>query len=113
MSFLIGPVSGALVAGGVYYGFSNLIESRTEQHRKDLHVLARRLITPPAEQDPPPSAADRITHSPFTSIVKQSWNDRLGELYGFTRREGERAGAWGRKVLYGGDADASETGPSQ
>ncbi|KAF8957528.1 hypothetical protein BDZ97DRAFT_104269 [Flammula alnicola] len=47
MSFLVGPVSGALVAGGVYYGFSNLIQTRTEQHIKDLHALSVRLVETP------------------------------------------------------------------
>ncbi|KAH9834751.1 uncharacterized protein C8Q71DRAFT_766217 [Rhodofomes roseus] len=36
MSFLVGPISGALAAGGVYYGFSTMIQTRTEQHRTDV-----------------------------------------------------------------------------
>ncbi|KAN0107731.1 hypothetical protein V8E52_009820 [Russula decolorans] len=104
MSFIIGPLSGALVAGGIYYGFSNLIESRTNRHREDLHTLSRRLITPPAEYDPPPPAAARIVMKPFAELIKQSWNDKVGGLYALTRKEGERASSWGRRVLYGGDA---------
>lgn len=106
MSFLIGPVSGALVAGGIYYGFSNLMESRTNQHRDNLHVLSQKLITPPSEHDPPPTAAARIVKKPLTTLIKQRWNEKVNELYGLTGRGGERASSWGREMLYGGDASA-------
>jgi altered-inheritance-of-mitochondria protein 5 len=35
MSFLLGTTAGALVAGGVYYGFSNLVHGRTVQHQAE------------------------------------------------------------------------------
>jgi hypothetical protein len=41
---------------------------------------------------------------PFAELIKQSWNDKVGGLYALTRKEGERASSWGRRVLYGGDA---------
>ncbi|KAI0049484.1 hypothetical protein FA95DRAFT_1489051 [Auriscalpium vulgare] len=104
MSFIVGPLSGALFAGGIYYGFSNLIQTRTEQHRSDLHTLSQRLIAPPSIHPAPPTAAARIVRNPFGSLVKHSWNDRLTGLYSSVRRESSRAGAWGRSVLYGGDA---------
>ncbi|KAH9993303.1 hypothetical protein BJV74DRAFT_770993 [Russula compacta] len=113
MSFIIGPLSGALVAGGIYYGFSNLIDSRTDRHRQDLHALSRRLITPPAEYDPPTPAAARIVMKPFTELIKQSWNDKIGGFYALTRKEGERASSWGRRVLYGGDSSAGKATSSQ
>jgi len=113
MSFIISSLSGALVAGGIYYGFSNLIELRTNRHREDLHALSRRLITPPAEHNPPPAAAARIVMKPFTELVKQSWNDKVGRLYALTRKEGERASSLERRVLYGGDASAGKPTPSQ
>ncbi|KAH8997953.1 hypothetical protein EDB92DRAFT_1837107 [Lactarius akahatsu] len=91
MSFLIGPVSGALVAGGIYYGFSNLIES-------NLHALSQKLVTPPSEHDAPPTAAARIVKKPLTALVKQGWNEKV---------RGDRASSWGREVLYGGDAGAN------
>ncbi|KAF8480073.1 hypothetical protein DFH94DRAFT_459432 [Russula ochroleuca] len=112
MSFVIGPLSGALVAGGIYYGFSNLVESRTNRHREDLHTLSKRLITPPAEYDPPPPAAARIVMKPFMEVIKQSWNDKVGGIYALTRKEGERASSWGRRVLYGGDASHGKSTPS-
>ncbi|KAI9513390.1 hypothetical protein F5148DRAFT_1155476 [Russula earlei] len=113
MSFIVGPLSGALVAGGVYYGFSHLIESRTNRHREDLRALSQRLIAPPSEYDPPPPAAARIVMKPFTELVKQSWNDKVGRLYSLTRKEGERASALGRRIFYGGDASAGKSTPPQ
>ncbi|KAI0058482.1 hypothetical protein BV25DRAFT_1830147 [Artomyces pyxidatus] len=104
MSFLLGPLSGALVAGGVYYGFSNLIQTRTEQHREDLHTLSQRLITPPSTHPAPPPASARIVRAPFSTFVKQSWNEKISGLYEGVRREGSRASSWGRRVLYGGEA---------
>ncbi|KAH9171803.1 hypothetical protein EDB89DRAFT_1968725 [Lactarius sanguifluus] len=107
MSFLIGPVSGALVASGIYYGFSNLIESRTIQHRDNLHALSQKLVTPPSEHDTPPTAAARVVKKPLTALVKQGWNEKVSELYALTGRGGDRASSWGREVLYGGDAGAN------
>lgn len=78
-----------------------------------LHVLSQRLITPPSEYDPPPPAAARVVRKPFTALIKQSWNEKVGDLYVCTRRGGKWAGSWGRSVLYGGDASASKVTPSQ
>ncbi|KAF5384443.1 hypothetical protein D9615_003408 [Tricholomella constricta] len=122
MSILIGPVSGALVAGGashlhnflqhltatkrklgctqVYYGFSNLMHTRTEQHRADLHALSVRLVSTPTTPAPPPAAA-RITHHPFSSMLKDRWNHELGALFAGFGSWDRRAVAWGRRVLYG------------
>ncbi|KAI0310961.1 hypothetical protein OF83DRAFT_814403 [Amylostereum chailletii] len=109
MSFVIGPLSGALVAGGVYFGFSNLIQTRTEQHRADLHTLSQRLITPPSTHPVPPPASARIVRDPFSSMVKHQWNEKLSSFYIGARREGERAGEWCRRVLYGGEASKNPT----
>ncbi|KAJ7748404.1 hypothetical protein B0H16DRAFT_1725595 [Mycena metata] len=51
MSFVLGPVSGALVAGGLYYGYSNMMQIR-------LHKLSVRLVETPALIMAPPSAAE-------------------------------------------------------
>ncbi|RDB17285.1 hypothetical protein Hypma_001724 [Hypsizygus marmoreus] len=112
MSFLISPVSGALVAGGVYYGFSNLITTRTEQHRKDLHTLSVRLTeTPTLVQGPPPAAA-RITHHPFVSILKAKWNQDVEYLFRGFNEWDRRAQDWGKKLLYGTDGRASTSSPA-
>lgn len=78
-----------------------------------LRMLSKKLITPPSEYDPPPPAAARIVMKPFTELIKQSWNDKVGGLYALTRKEGERASSWGRRVLYGGDSSAGEANSSQ
>jgi MICOS complex subunit MIC12 len=76
-------------------------------------MLSQRLITPPSEYDPPPPAAARIVKKPLTALIKQSWNEKVGGLYVFTRKGGGHASSWGRSVLYGGDASASKATPSQ
>jgi hypothetical protein len=48
---------------------------------------------------------------PFAELIKQSWNDKVGGLYALTRKEGERASSWGRRVLYGGDASPGKATP--
>ncbi|KAK0202542.1 hypothetical protein DFS33DRAFT_1341027 [Desarmillaria ectypa] len=101
MSFLLGPVSGALVAGGVYYGFSNLIQSRTEQHHKDLHQLSVRLVETPNVVIAPPSAASRIAHRPFASLIHETWNGEVDAVYHWVRTSDKRLQEWGRKLLYG------------
>ncbi|EIM87364.1 uncharacterized protein STEHIDRAFT_56384 [Stereum hirsutum FP-91666 SS1] len=101
MSFVLGPLSGALVAGGFYYGFSNLIQTRTEKHRRDMHTLSIQLITPPSAHPAPASAAARIVHEPFSSILKTQWNERLAGLYRTVGDSEGRLVQWGKKVLYG------------
>ncbi|KAE9399776.1 hypothetical protein BT96DRAFT_939199 [Gymnopus androsaceus JB14] len=84
MSFLLGPVSGALVAGGVYYGFSNLIQARTRQLSTDLHIQSTLLLhsSTPAWIDTYPSpAASRIATRPFVSMVQASWNEQLEKAF--------------------------------
>ncbi|OBZ76294.1 ATP synthase subunit gamma, mitochondrial [Grifola frondosa] len=77
MSFLVGPVSGVLVAGGVYYGFSTMIQTKTEQHRSDLHKLSRRLVDASANIPAPKPASERIAHRPFLSMLQSRWNTQL------------------------------------
>ncbi|TFY59540.1 hypothetical protein EVG20_g7755 [Dentipellis fragilis] len=102
MSFLVGPVSGALVAGGIYYGFSNLIQSRTEQHRQDLHHLAQHFSEPIPPHPAPASAAARVVHRPFTTLLKHQWNEKIAVFFDSTRASEERVADWGRRTLYGG-----------
>ncbi|KAK7680390.1 hypothetical protein QCA50_016630 [Cerrena zonata] len=103
MSFLVGPISGALVAGGVYYGFSTMIQSSTERHRTDLHLLSRRLVDASATVPAPPSASERIHHSQFNTLLKSKWNTQLGNLFDGVRELDEKAVDWTKRVLYGGD----------
>ncbi|KAA1474533.1 hypothetical protein DENSPDRAFT_841133 [Dentipellis sp. KUC8613] len=102
MSFLVGPVSGALVAGGIYYGFSNLIQSRTEQHRQDLHRLAQHFTESIPSHPAPASAAARVVHRPFTALLKQQWNEKIAAFVDGARASEERVADWSRRTLYGG-----------
>ncbi|KAJ7211061.1 hypothetical protein B0H12DRAFT_1061900 [Mycena haematopus] len=107
MSFLFGPVSGALVAGGLYYGYSSMLQTRTETHIRDLHTLSVRLVESPALIMAPPSAATRITPRPFSTLLQSRWNQEVGSMYAGLRRWDIRAAEWGKRVLYG-----RETRPS-
>ncbi|KAJ7626951.1 hypothetical protein FB45DRAFT_920373 [Roridomyces roridus] len=107
MSFLAGPVSGALVAGGLYYGYSNMMQLKTEQHRKDLHALSVRLVEHPALIIAPPSAATRITPPSFNSVLQARWNQEITTLFGGLREWNVRAQEWARTELYGGEVRSS------
>lgn len=110
MSALVGPVAGALVAGGVYYGFSNLIQTRTEQHRRDLRVLSLRLSDAPAiPPNAPTSAAARIQEKPFTSLLQSRWNTQMESVFKSLGQWDERVADWGRESLYGGDASSKSS----
>ncbi|KDQ56683.1 hypothetical protein JAAARDRAFT_131933 [Jaapia argillacea MUCL 33604] len=101
MSFLTGTLSGALIAGGIYYGFSNLIQTRTKAHQADLHTLSQRLLDPPSSLPAPTPAVQRISHDNFGSYVKDRWNQ---EIEGMVRTSGgwiSRAQEWSKKGLYG------------
>ncbi|KAF8558685.1 hypothetical protein OG21DRAFT_1404774 [Imleria badia] len=102
MSFLVGSLAGAVATGGVYYGFSNLIQTRTTQHRTDLHALSGRLVDAPSTTLPgPPPASARIVARPFTTMVQAQWNAHVASVYATVGGWERRASAWAHKVLYG------------
>ncbi|KZP17375.1 hypothetical protein FIBSPDRAFT_747096 [Athelia psychrophila] len=101
MSFLVGSLAGGLVAGGVYYGFSNLMLTRTVEHRLDMHVLSQRLVGASSTVPSPPSAATRITHRPFASLLKDKWNQQTATVVEKVHAWDGEVQEWGRKVLYG------------
>ncbi|KAH9944923.1 hypothetical protein B0H21DRAFT_694243 [Amylocystis lapponica] len=107
MSFLVGPVSGALVAGGVYYGFSTMIHSRTQQHRLDLHRLSERLLDAPSDIPAPIPASQRITYHPFSSMLKSQWNAQVETVFRAAGEWDQRVMGWSRRLLYGGDAESA------
>ncbi|KIK61205.1 hypothetical protein GYMLUDRAFT_199996 [Collybiopsis luxurians FD-317 M1] len=112
MSFLLGPVSGALVAGGIYYGFSNLMQSRQALSfnlRCSLHTQSYLLLNSPTPawiSTYPPPAASRIEHKPFISVMQASWNEHLEKAFVWARdadkhvvKSFEEFGEWaGRKI---------------
>ncbi|KDR77017.1 hypothetical protein GALMADRAFT_425347 [Galerina marginata CBS 339.88] len=108
MSFLVGPLSGALVAGGVYYGFSNLIQTRTEQHIRDLHALSLRMIETPRLVQAPISAATRIKPHPFSSELKSLWNHEIASLFRGFHSMDKAAVEWGKSLLYGPRVEGSK-----
>ncbi|KAF8646645.1 hypothetical protein AX16_007144 [Volvariella volvacea WC 439] len=101
MSFLVGPISGALAAGGVYYGFSALIQTKIEQHQRDLHNLSLQLIKSPNFLHAPPPAATRIPEHTFTSVIQARWNTQVANLFAGFREWDQRVEDWGKKLLYG------------
>ncbi|KAF6751187.1 hypothetical protein DFP72DRAFT_1071734 [Ephemerocybe angulata] len=110
MSILVGPISGALVAGGVYYGFSNLISSRTDQHQRDLAYLTQRLSETPTLVQGPPRAASLIKHNDLASYAKAKWNQEIETLATGFRNWDRRAVDWARNALYGPATPAAEAG---
>ncbi|KAJ6545475.1 hypothetical protein B0H19DRAFT_955738 [Mycena capillaripes] len=104
MSFLLGPVSGALVASGLYYGYSRMIQTRTETHIRDLHTLSVRLVEAPALIMAPPSAATRVTPRPFTSLLQSRWNQEVASLFAELGNWETRAQEWRKRLLYGSES---------
>lgn len=100
MSFLAGSVAGAVVSGGVYYGFSTLMQSRTAQLRTDLHFLSERLSTA-STIVPPPPASTRVVHRPFLTLVQSRWNQEVASIFATVAKWEQHASEWGRKLLYG------------
>ncbi|KIM60505.1 hypothetical protein SCLCIDRAFT_1216785 [Scleroderma citrinum Foug A] len=101
MSFVAGSVAGALISGGVYYGFSNLIQTRTTEHRSDLHNLSERLVTASSVVPSPSPASTRIAHRPFLALIQSRWNEELASAFSAVTRWERHASEWGRKMLYG------------
>jgi len=100
MSFLVGPIAGGLVAGGVYYGFSNLIHTKTAQHRKDMHALSERLTGASTIVPSPPPASARIAHRTFPSLLQDKWNQQTAIIFGKVRSLDDKVLELGRKILY-------------
>ncbi|KAJ7732799.1 hypothetical protein DFH07DRAFT_846250 [Mycena maculata] len=103
MSFLLGPVSGALVAGGLYYGYSNMIQMQTQRHVRDLHTLSVHLVETPALLVAPPSAATRIAPRPFSALIQARWNEEVAALFSGIGKWDARALEWGRRLVYGSE----------
>ncbi|KAI0340277.1 hypothetical protein BDW22DRAFT_1334357 [Trametopsis cervina] len=108
MSFLLGPVSGALVAGGVYFGFKTMIQERTERHRADLHVLSTRLADASAAAPTTLPAALRIEHRPLLSAVKSQWNTQVETVFRGIGDLNKKAVNWSKQTLYGGYVESKK-----
>ncbi|KLO18952.1 hypothetical protein SCHPADRAFT_899286 [Schizopora paradoxa] len=102
MSRLIGTVSGALVAGGVYYAFSNMIQARTQKHTAEMHALSTALLSPPSSIPATPTAAERVNRSPTKSYMQGRWNEEIRGLLKIAGNMETNVAAWSRRWLYGG-----------
>ncbi|KAI6165307.1 hypothetical protein EDD17DRAFT_1472982 [Pisolithus thermaeus] len=98
MSFLAGSIAGAVVSGGVYYGFSSLMQSRCVV--VILHLLSERLVTASTVLSPPP-ASTRVVHRPFLTLVQSRWNQEVASVFATVAKWEQHASEWGRKLLYG------------
>ncbi|KAF9267929.1 hypothetical protein L218DRAFT_955103 [Marasmius fiardii PR-910] len=101
MSFFLGLVSGTLFAGGVYYGFSDMIHERLKQLSTDLHTQSVHLAETPTLVQAPPSAASRIPEKQFLDMVQTKWNDQVEGLYKWCQDVDRRVLDWGQKTVYG------------
>ncbi|KAG6337020.1 hypothetical protein ID866_2080 [Astraeus odoratus] len=101
MSFVAGTLAGALVSGGIYYGFSNLMQSRYVQLLSIVRVLSERLVTASTIVPSPPPASSRIAHRPFVALIQSRWNEELASAFSAVARWERHASEWGRKLLYG------------
>ncbi|KAG1737590.1 uncharacterized protein EDB91DRAFT_1249705 [Suillus paluster] len=93
MSFAAGSLAGALVMGGIYHGFSNLMQTSTVA---DIHTLSERLVSASTTIPSPPPASTRITYHPLTSLIQSKWNNEVAGLFGMSAN-GSVQWSWGRK----------------
>ncbi|KAG6833268.1 hypothetical protein H0H87_009443 [Tephrocybe sp. NHM501043] len=76
-----------------------------------LHALSVRLVETPTLVQAPPSAATRITHHPFTSMLQAKWNQEVEYLFAGFGSWDRRAQEWGRRLFYGRDTPVDEQKP--
>ncbi|KZV80428.1 hypothetical protein EXIGLDRAFT_780958 [Exidia glandulosa HHB12029] len=86
MGFFAGALSGALVAGGVYYAYSSTIQQRTAKHCTELRALSRQLEDPPIVRNAPAPAVTRVPIRPFRDQFMQKWNEGLQGLSTIDRK---------------------------
>lgn len=51
-----------------------------------------------------PTASDRITQRPFSTLVQSRWNQQVDTLFKTVAEWDGHAAVWVRRILYGGDA---------
>lgn len=69
--------------------------------RRSLHLLSVRLVDAPTVVPAPPSAASRIAHKPFASLMHEKWNEQVDSAYNWVRTSDRRLEDWGHRLLYG------------
>jgi len=86
MSFINGLLAGSLLAGGIYYSFSYGIRNGTLEYKRQLHTLSERMVNPNSGVKIPAPAAERIVPEPFSSLVKQKWNEHTQAIFQWSNR---------------------------
>lgn len=66
-----------------------------------IHAISQRLVNASTIVPAPPSASARIPHRPFTSLLKEQWNQQTAIVFEKLREWEEKAEEWGTKTLYG------------
>lgn len=84
-------------------GCLQLFQAPNCQFLRSLHALSHRFEVDSARLTTP-TASDRITQRPFSTLVKSRWNQQVDVLFESAAEWDKRAAAWTRQVLYGGDA---------
>ncbi|KAF5350603.1 hypothetical protein D9756_008656 [Leucocoprinus leucothites] len=119
----VGPVAGALVAGGLHDRCTMVSPISSKPERTtcagSTHTFSSLLPMPSLTRNlysvfllpsspllaknlnAPPSAASRITSHPWSSYAESRWNQEIAYLFAGVREWDRRASEWGRKVLYG------------
>ena len=65
-----------------------------------MHAISQRLVDSTVVPVPPPASA-RIPHRPFTSLLKEEWNQQTAVVFEKLREWEDKAEEWGTKTLYG------------
>lgn len=66
-----------------------------------MHILSERLTGASTTIPAPPPAAARIAHRPFTSLLKDKWNQQTAAVLDKAHSWDHGVQEWGRKLLYG------------
>jgi len=83
------------------------VQASDHQFLPSLHALSHRFEVDSAQLTTP-TASDRITQRPFSTLVQSRWNQQVDVLFKSVTEWDRRAAAWVRQVLYGGDVASKE-----
>jgi len=94
----VGVVSGAVVAGGLYYAFSNSIQSQTLKSRAQLQSLSQQLQSP---LPPTPQTVSNRQHvnQTFKGLLKQRWNEGLTTMFIRIHEWDRKVEDWGKSLI--------------
>ena len=67
--------------------------------KPSMHTLSERMVEASTVVPSPPPASARINHRPFTSLLKDQWNQQTASIYRKFRSVDDRLLEWGWKIL--------------